>query len=65
MWAIVGFGPAYGITGTCTGFYFGEDSRYETMDMCTAVKSQQLLLSAFDDRQMGGLLLIEYHRKPM
>jgi len=30
-----GFGPAYGITGARGGYYFGDDGRYETVDMCT------------------------------
>jgi hypothetical protein len=30
-----GFGPAYGITGARGGYYFGEDGRYKTVDMCT------------------------------
>src|SRR5438876_4961018 len=30
-----GFGPACGITGARGGYYFGEDGRYETVDMCT------------------------------
>jgi hypothetical protein len=30
-----GFGPAYGITGACGGYYLGDDGRYQTIDMCT------------------------------
>jgi hypothetical protein len=30
-----GFGPAYGITGARGGYYFGDDGRYETVDLCT------------------------------
>ena len=30
-----GFGPAYGITGARGGYSFGDDGRYQTIDMCT------------------------------
>jgi hypothetical protein len=30
-----GFGPANGITGARGGYYFGDDGRYQTVDMCT------------------------------
>jgi hypothetical protein len=30
-----GFGPAYGITGVYGGYCFGDDGRYQTIDMCT------------------------------
>ncbi|HZS78523.1 MAG TPA: SMI1/KNR4 family protein [Ktedonobacteraceae bacterium] len=30
-----GFGPGFGITGAKGAYYFGNDGRYQTIDMCT------------------------------
>lgn len=58
-----GFGPAYGITGARGGFYFGEDGRYATVDMCTDSDPsvEYIDLAAYENRH-GNPREIELQR---
>ena len=58
-----GFGPDFGITGASGGFYFGEDGRYKTVDMCTDSNSsvEYIDLATYENRH-GNSRVIELRR---
>ena len=57
-----GFGPGYGITGARGGYYFGDDGRYQTTDMCTDSDSAVEYIDLTDyEKTHGNPEHIELH----
>jgi hypothetical protein len=54
-----GFGPAYGVTGTSSGYYFGDDGHYRTVGM----KASPVASSGSVTPAKKPLDLVEYERE--